>query len=61
MVTKVTDLVAESARVAEHFVAPLGRRWAHVRSVARAAETLSGTVDEADGPILMAAAWPWKG
>lgn len=57
MVVKAADLVAESARLAERFVAPLGRRWAHVQSVARAAETLSETVDETDRPVLVAAAW----
>jgi len=57
MVVRVTELVAESVRVAKHFVGPLGRRWAHVRSVARAAETLRATIDETDGPVLVAAAW----
>ena len=57
MWVKGIDVVAESARLAEYFVAPLGRRWDHVRSVARAAETLSATVDEADAPMLTAAAW----
>ncbi|MPY97960.1 MAG: HD domain-containing protein [Actinophytocola sp.] len=57
MEVKATELMAESERIAEQFVAPLGRRWAHVRSVARAAETLSVTVDEEERPFLVAAAW----
>ncbi|GAA5112779.1 HD domain-containing protein [Haloechinothrix salitolerans] len=57
MVADVTALLAESARVAEHFVAPLGQRWTHVQSVARAAEALSVTVDGADASLLVAAAW----
>lgn len=35
----------------------LSRRWLHVQGVARRANELSGTVDEPDRPVLVAAAW----
>lgn len=51
------DLVAEAAALAERFVAPLGRRWAHVQSVARRAGELAVAVPQAERDLLVAAAW----
>lgn len=57
MELSTTHLVADSARVAEQFVAPLGLRWTHVQAVAQGAGSLRATVDEVDRPVLVAAAW----
>jgi HD domain len=57
MDVRAADLVEESARLAEELVRPLGRRWAHVQAVARAADALRPAVRAGDGPVLVAAAW----
>jgi putative nucleotidyltransferase with HDIG domain len=49
--------VEDAANVAECFVAPLGRRWSHVQSVASRARDLMPAVSAADGDTLLAAAW----
>lgn len=51
------DFVAESARLAERLVSPLGRRWIHVQAVAKAAERLRSAVPAGEQPLLIAAAW----
>ncbi|MGV9362284.1 HD domain-containing protein [Amycolatopsis sp. NPDC003731] len=49
--------VEDAARVAEGFVAPLGRRWQHVQSVAARARTLSSAVSADESDVLVSAAW----
>lgn len=51
------QLVTRAREIAEDFVAPLGHRWWHVRSVAARAEELSPAVPDEDRPTLVAAAW----
>ncbi|MEV4646281.1 HD domain-containing protein [Saccharopolyspora sp. NPDC049357] len=51
------ELVQQAAETAEHFVAPLGRRWEHVQAVAARASELSGAVPPQDRDTLVAAAW----
>lgn len=43
--------------MAERLLAPLGRRWVHVRAVAKSAQALRRTVGPSDSHILVAAAW----
>ncbi|MBO0871767.1 MAG: HD domain-containing protein [Pseudonocardia sp.] len=43
--------------VAERHLRPLGNRWLHTQAVAGRAAELSVTVDDADRPLLVAAAW----
>ncbi|RLK61164.1 HD domain-containing protein [Actinokineospora cianjurensis] len=51
-------LVEAAREVAERLVSPLGRRWDHVRGVARRAEGLRAAVGGgASGDVLVAAAW----
>ncbi|MGW4488845.1 HD domain-containing protein [Amycolatopsis sp. NPDC004368] len=49
--------VADAALVAEEFVAPLGRRWLHVQSVAERASSFKPAVPVNEGDHLVAAAW----
>ncbi|MFF0145971.1 metal dependent phosphohydrolase [Amycolatopsis sulphurea] len=49
--------VEDAARVAEELVAPLGRRWSHVKGVASRARTLLPAVPAGDGDLLLSAAW----
>jgi hypothetical protein len=49
--------VASAAALAEDLVAPLGRRWDHVRSVAARAVELKRAVPKDDGDVLVASAW----
>ncbi|MEV0054924.1 HD domain-containing protein [Saccharopolyspora shandongensis] len=51
------ELVQRAAVTAEHFVAPLGRRWEHVQAVAVRAAELSDAVPPQDRDTLVAAAW----
>jgi len=48
---------ARAANLAEHFVSPLGRRWAHVQAVARRAKEVAEAVPEGQRAALLAAAW----
>ncbi|MFI7115135.1 HD domain-containing protein [Amycolatopsis sp. NPDC049868] len=57
MEVQATELISESARLARQFVAPLGRRWTHVQSVAQRAEKLRLAVADSDLPVLVSAAW----
>ncbi|MCP2165574.1 HD domain-containing protein [Goodfellowiella coeruleoviolacea] len=50
-------LVDRAAALAEHLVAPLGRRWTHVRAVAARATDLAPAVAPDDRDTLIAAAW----
>ncbi|GAA4874411.1 HDIG domain-containing protein [Pseudonocardia benzenivorans] len=43
--------------MAEGFVAPLGRRWAHVQAVAALATDIGRAVDPSERGLLIAAAW----
>lgn len=52
-VTSVQSAVALS----ECFVAPLGRRWQHVQTVAHQAERLASSVCESERETLITAAW----
>lgn len=51
------ELVQQAAETAEHFVAPLGRRWKHVQAVAARAAELREAVPPQDRDTLVAAAW----
>ncbi|MCX2728950.1 HD domain-containing protein [Saccharopolyspora sp. NFXS83] len=51
------ELVQQAAETAERFVAPLGRRWLHVRAVASRAEELQEALPPEDRDTLVAAAW----
>lgn len=51
------DLLTDAANLAEDLVAPLGRRWRHVKAVAEAATALVDAVPIDDRAILVAAAW----
>ncbi|QIZ33944.1 HD domain-containing protein [Saccharopolyspora sp. ASAGF58] len=51
------ELAQRAAEIAEHFVAPLGRRWLHVQAVAARATKLSAAVPSQDRDTLVAAAW----
>ena len=51
------ELVQQAAETAEHFVAPLGRRWEHVQAVAARASELREAVAPDERDILIAAAW----
>lgn len=51
------ELAQRAAEIAEHFVAPLGRRWLHVQAVAARAAELSPAVPPQDRDVLVAAAW----
>lgn len=51
------DIVQQAAKVAESLVAPLGRRWNHVKAVAERAAALTNTVAATDADVLVAAAW----
>lgn len=42
---------------AERLLGAMDDRWRHVEAVARLADQASGVVDEADRPVLVAAAW----
>lgn len=53
----MTDLVRQSAGLAEQLMRPLGRRWAHVQAVARAATQLASVLAPEERPVLIAAAW----
>jgi hypothetical protein len=50
-------LVPLARQLAETLVAPLGRRWGHVRAVAARAVDLRGAVSPNDADLLVAAAW----
>jgi putative nucleotidyltransferase with HDIG domain len=50
-------IAERAAELAEHLVAPLGRRWKHVQAVAACATNLADAVSESDRPTLIAAAW----
>lgn len=47
----------DARAIAERFVAPLGRRWAHVQAVAARTVGLSETVPASDRDSLVSAAW----
>jgi hypothetical protein len=47
----------DAASLAEHFVAPLGRRWLHVQAVAARAVELSAVLPEDERGALVSAAW----
>ncbi|MEU4672446.1 HD domain-containing protein [Amycolatopsis sp. NPDC023774] len=49
--------VDEAAGLAEKLVAPLGRRWRHVQSVAGRARQLSVVIPDTEGDVLVSAAW----
>ncbi|HEX7657904.1 MAG TPA: HD domain-containing protein [Pseudonocardiaceae bacterium] len=51
------SLTDDARELAERMVAPLGRRWQHVKAVASRAERLSAVVPEKDRETLVAAAW----
>lgn len=51
------DLVRRASETAERLVAPLERRWRHVRAVAARASELGGAVAVGDRDTLVAAAW----
>jgi hypothetical protein len=48
---------ADAVGVAEHFVAPLGRRWTHVQAVAARAAELGPATPADEREHLVAAAW----
>lgn len=50
-------LAARAAALAEELVAPLGRRWLHVRAVAERAAALGPAIVDGDREVLVAAAW----
>ncbi|NIJ11587.1 putative nucleotidyltransferase with HDIG domain [Saccharomonospora amisosensis] len=50
-------LLDHAAELAEEHVAPLGRRWNHVRAVVGRAEEAAVAVSEPDRDTLVAAAW----
>lgn len=47
----------DAVALAERLVAPLGRRWKHVQTVAQRAEDLSSVLSPDDSSALVAAAW----
>lgn len=49
--------VGDAKALAEHFVAPLGRRWAHVQAVAAAADRVASAVPAESRTALLCAAW----
>lgn len=59
MSRRVVDVTSPdgAAELADRFVAPLGRRWQHVQSVAACARQLACAVPAVDGDALIAAAW----
>jgi HD superfamily phosphodiesterase len=50
-------LVQWASSYAEHLLAPLGARWAHVRAVAEQARRVAGVLAEGERDTLIAAAW----
>lgn len=50
-------MVESAATLAERFIGPLGRRWAHTKAVATRAVELSPSVDHAYRDMLVASAW----
>lgn len=51
------DLVERARQLAEHQLAGLPRRWAHVQAVAAASERMRARLDFETGNCLVAAAW----
>jgi putative nucleotidyltransferase with HDIG domain len=51
------SLVERASKLAETLVAPLDRRWSHVRAVAAKARDLAALLPDRDGEHLVAAAW----
>jgi hypothetical protein len=51
------DILEAAAAWAGEYVAPLGRRWQHVRAVASKAARVATTFSSNDAGVLVAAAW----